>query len=151
MKKRKSMIALSILMLVNICATVILGVAVYKMSGEERADSETIQYVMYVGLNDKDTYQQMISTEEAKEIIDQICSAYVDGYTIQEAAGSWVDEKNNVTREQTIVCHFDDVDKNTVYEIADEVIDQLNQNTVLIEKDEIETDFYGGDKASSVR
>ena len=108
-----------------------------------------MQYVMYVGLNDKDTYEQIISTEEAKEIIDGICFRYLDGYTIQEANGSWIDEKQNPTSEQTIVCYFNDADEGTVYRIADEVIEKLNQNTVLIEKDEIETEFYGGSDGSA--
>ena len=144
MKNQKSVIALAALLLLNICATVILGFAVYKLSSEQDAAGSTTQYVMYVGLNDKDTYEQIIPTEEAKGIIDDICFSYLDGYTIQDAVGSWVDEKDNATREQTIVCYFNGADESTVYKIADEIIEQLNQNTVLIEKDEIETDFYGG-------
>ena len=146
MKNQKSIIALTILLLFNICATVILGFTVYKMSSQKDIADKTTQYVMYVGLNDKDTYEQIISTDQAKKIIDDICFNYLDGYTIQDAVGSWVDEKENATREQTIVCYFNDANESTVYQIADEVIDQLNQNTVLIEKDEIETDFYGGNK-----
>ena len=144
MKNRKSSLVLAALLLANICATIVLGLAVYKLACEQKTDHKTTQYVMYVGLNDKDTYQQIISTEEAKKIIDDICFSYLDGYTIQDAAGSWIDENENATREQTIVCYFNDADKNTVYKIADEVIDRLNQNTVLIEQDEIDIDFYGG-------
>ncbi len=32
----------------------------------------------------------------------------------------------------------------TVYRAADEVIKALNQNTVLIEEDEISIEYYGG-------
>ncbi len=39
---------------------------------------------------------------------------------------------------------FDDVDKDTVYKAADEVIKRLNQNSVLIEEDEISIDYYSG-------
>ena len=146
MKNKKSVIVLTVLLLLNICATAILGLTVYQLSCEQDTTGYTTQYVMYVGLNDKDTYEQMISAEEAKKIIDGICFSYLDGYTIQDAVGSWVDEKENATREQTIVCYFNGADESTVYKIADEVINRLNQNTVLIEKDEIETSFYGGHK-----
>ena len=144
MKNKKGVIILTVLLLVNIGLTAALGFAVYRLSHEREEDNKTTQYVMYVGLNDRDTYTQLISTEEAKQLIDEICFRYLDGYTIQDAAGSWVDEKGNATREQTIVCYFNGADKAVVYKIADEVIDRLNQNTVLIERDEIETDFYGG-------
>ena len=39
--------------------------------------------------------------------------------------------------------NFDDADKATVYRAADEVIEALNQNTVLIEEDEISIEYYG--------
>ena len=146
MKNKRGMTAIFILLLANICATAILGFTVYKLSCEQDPDGSTTQYVLYVGLNDKDTYEQVVSTEEAKKIIDDICIAYLDGYTIQEASGAWVDEKMHATHEQTIVCCFNDADEHIVYQIADEVIEQLNQNTVLIEKDQIETNFYGGSK-----
>ena len=146
MKNKKSIIILTALLLINICATAVLGFAVCKLYGNRENENKTIQYVMYVGLNDRDTYEQIISTEDAKKIIDDICFEYLDGYTIQDASGSWIDEKDNATREQTIVCYFNDADESTVYRIADEVIDRLNQNTVLIETDEIRTYFYSGNK-----
>ena len=146
MRNRKAIIVLTFLLLSNICVTMILGIAVYKLAREQDTEANTNKYVMYIGLNDKDSYEQIISKEDAEEIIDNICLKYVDGYTIQEATGSWVDEKENVTCEETIVCYFNDADEGTVYKIADEVIEKLNQNTVLIEKCKIETDFYGGDK-----
>ena len=49
------------------------------------------KYVLYIGTNDKDTYEQVISTEEAREIVNEICIKYVDGYTASEAKGGWVD------------------------------------------------------------
>ena len=107
---------------------------------------ETTQYVMYIGTNDKDTYKPEHTQEEAKQIVDEICLKNFDGYTLQEATGSWTDEKNNVTHEYTIVCYFDDADEEVVYKTADEIIEALNQNTVLIERDDIRTEYYSGKK-----
>lgn len=102
------------------------------------------QYVMYIGTNDKDTYKPEISTDEAKNIVDEICLKYFDGYTIQDAVGSWKDETGTSTHENTIVCYFDNADKQTVYAVANEVIKKLNQNTVLIEADNIKMEYYSG-------
>ena len=102
------------------------------------------QYVMYIGTNDKDTYKPKFTNEEAFEIVDKICLKYFEGYTIQEATGSWIDEKNNPTHEYTIVCIFDDADRDMVYKTADEILEVLNQNTVLIETSEITIDYYSG-------
>ena len=49
-----------------------------------------------------------------------------------------------ITHEYTLVCYFDGADKTTVYQAADDVIKALNQNTVLIEENEITMDYYGG-------
>ena len=98
------------------------------------------QYVMYVGTKPEHT------NEEAMNIVDQICLKYFDGYTLQEATGSWTDETGTPTHEYTLVCYFDAADEATVYEAADEIIKELNQNTVLIEKTEIEMEYYSGAK-----
>lgn len=106
--------------------------------------SAKMQYVMYVGTNDKDTYKAEHTEEEAKNIVDEVCLKYFDGYTLQEATGSWKDEKDNTTHEYTLVCYFDDVDEETVYKAADELIKELNQNTILIEKTPVEMEYYSG-------
>lgn len=115
-------------------------------SAKKYSEETATQYVMYVGTNDKDTYKPEHTNEEAMNIVDQICLKYFDGYTLQEATGSWTDETGTPTHEYTLVCYFDAADEKTVYKAADEIIKELNQNTVLIEKAEIEMDYYSGDK-----
>lgn len=133
----------AVLLVVNLCATVVLGILLWKSTRKScEDDGKSTQYVMYIGTNDKDAYEQIIPTVEAKAIVDQICFKYLEGYTIQDATGSWVDEKGNPTHENTIVCYFDDTDADTVHKIANEVIAALNQNSVLIETDSISIEFY---------
>lgn len=137
------LLVVMILLIVNLCATGIIGISVWRADSDRTQDG-TVQYTMYVGTNDKDTYEQVTSTEEAKAVIDGICFEYLDSYTICDATGSWTDEEGVPTHESTIVCYFDGADEETVYKIADEVIEALRQNTVLIEKDLIQADYYGG-------
>ena len=111
---------------------------------EAPSDNEIVQYVMYIGTNDKETYAPKYTEQEAKDIVDNICLKYFEGYTLQEATGSWIDEKSNVTHEYTIVCYCDGADKETVYKAADEIIVALNQNTLLIESSTINMDYYSG-------
>ena len=69
---------------------------------------------------------------------------YVDGYTMYQADGYWKDADGNPTKENTLVCVFVGTDKQTVRIIADEVIDALNQNAVLIVSEENNAEFYSG-------
>ena len=101
---------------------------------------------MYIGTNDKDTYTQIIPTETAKEIVNNTCLNYFDGYTIQDARGVWKDEAGKTTGENTIICYFDDADASKVHAAADEIIRKLNQNTILIEKNIIQMEYYTGNK-----
>ncbi len=153
--KNKISIAAIVVSLVSLCCSVIcliMAANTNKVSTPTAEptvsasdDDGTVQYVMYVGTNDKDTYKREISTEEAKEIVDSVCLKYfADGYTMQEATGAWTDEKNNITHEYTLVCYFDGADKETVHKAADELIERLNQNSILIESDTIDIDYYTG-------
>ena len=130
------------LLLSIVCLGMLLGQGQPAASSSDAADNTKAQYVMYVGTNDKDTYKAEVSSEEAKKIVDETCLKYFEGYTLQEARGAWTDGKNNLTHEYTLVCYFDDADINMVHKAADELITKLNQNSILIEKDMIEMEFY---------
>lgn len=154
-KKRKVsagyIIVFTVLMLLCIALCVFMTVAVYMRGGsgcvfslpQEKAETVT-QYVLYIGTNDKDTYRQEISTDDAIDIVDGICLSHLDGYTLTRAEGRWLDETHTVTVEDTIVCYIDGADRDTVYAICDEVIAALNQSTVLVETNEVTMDYYGG-------
>ena len=139
MKQKIINIVLSILIVLS------FGFSLYVfIDNKDDTDLNNTQYVMYIGTNDKDTYSQIIPLVEAKEIIDGICFKYLDGYTIQDATGTWVDEKDEVTKEDTLICYFYGTSEDVIYKIADEIIAALNQNTVLIEKDLVTTEYYSG-------
>ena len=143
MKNKIIIIILSIFLVLNIIAT---GILAYKVVELIRVPVQYGQahYTLYVGTNDKDTYEQIIPTEEAKAIIDDICVKYMDGYAFQDATGTWTDENNIVTHENTIICYFDNIDDQTVYDIADEIRAALNQGTILIQKNTVQLDYYDG-------
>lgn len=104
-----------------------------------------VQYRMCIGTNDKDTYTQMIPTDRAFAIIDGICTTYFEyGYTIVSAIGSWKDEAGIITHENSFICYIDDIDPESVYMAADEILKALNQSTIVIESNPMSIDFYGG-------
>lgn len=141
-----------IISLVSLCCSAVCLVFALKANSSAKNepaaaqpdDGTVMQYVMYVGTNDKDTYQPEHTQEEAKNIVDKVCLKYFEGYTLQEATGAWTDENKNITHEYTLVCYFDEADKETVHKAADEIISALNQNTVLIEQDNISIEYYSG-------
>ncbi|MCD7981355.1 MAG: DUF3574 domain-containing protein [Clostridiales bacterium] len=152
MHKRKPLIWIILILLVaNLCATG--GVIIY-LSGDHGAEAsgtafsegeQTACYSIYIGTNDKDTYTQLISLDEAKDMVNAICARYVEGYTVTEAEGGWVDETGTLTEEQTLVYSFTDVQEEDLISIMDEVLKELNQNSILVEISDVQSFYYYGE------
>jgi hypothetical protein len=107
-------------------------------------NTENGQYVLYIGTNDKDTYEQIIPTDEAKEIVNEICAKYVEGYTVSDMKGVWVDEKGVPTQEDTLVYIISYADEPDIVAIMNEALTALGQNSILVERRDISSVFYHG-------
>lgn len=55
------------------------------------------KFTLYVGLNDKDTKQQKISTLESFKMVNNIILSYCDGATIYEADGIYKHDNGTFT------------------------------------------------------
>lgn len=83
---------------------------------------------LYIGLNDKDLHKQVIKTEYAKNFINEILKDNYTSYTIIEAKGFFLGEK-----EHTLIIEYVCENKKSV--ISNEHIrvlkEKLNQYAVL--------------------
>jgi hypothetical protein len=115
-------------------------------AGDGLAKNEAVKYTLYIGLNDKDTYAQKISDIEAEKKVSAIALKYVDDFTQYRGKGAYKDEKGEITQENTLIFTFYSATDQQMKGIMDEVLKELNQNTVLIEKQKVGHEFYGGQK-----
>ena len=101
---------------------------------------------MYVGTNDKDTYQLEMPLEEAKSLVqNKLMDHFPDGFTMYDAQGVWRDENRVITLEYSFVCVVVTMKKAEVFRVADELIEALNQSTILIITNAVQSiDFYTG-------
>lgn len=140
MKNQKIyLFVLTILLMFNLIVT---GVLINNNNSE--TNNEQIKYTLYIGTNDKDTYKQEIPLDECKQIVINICTKYTGGCTLLDATGYWKDDTGTITSEQTIEVILEDISEKKVHKIADKVIKKLNQNSVLIETNNIQSEFYFG-------
>ena len=102
-----------------------------------------IQYVLYLGTNDKDTNQPVFPPEEDMEQAKKILINIFGGYTIQEAKGGWVDG-DKVYQEYTLVIYLSDTTLDKVHEACDEMVKVFHQSSVLIQANRTTTEFYAG-------
>jgi hypothetical protein len=148
---KKSTVILALLT-VNIAATIFIALYLFIPAGDKAENQgllnfnylENGNYILYIGTNDKETYEQIIPTDEAKRIVNEICAKYVDGYTVSEAQGGWVDEHGILTQENTLIYSFIGAEESDIIAIMNEVLVALNQNSILVEKNDISSIFYNG-------
>ena len=118
---------------------------IYADAGDQdAAAAETngdIQYIMYLGTNDKDTNEPVFTKMEAREKAKEILLRHFGGYTIQEASGGWIDE-GTVYQEYTLVIYLSDTTEEAVHAAADEMIETFRQSSVLIQANPTKTEFY---------
>lgn len=110
----------------------------------QEADRGT-KYTLYIGLNDKDTFEQKMSTEEAVEKANKICADHAGGFTQMNATGGWTNEDGTMGRENTLVYMIYDISEKDLRAILDELIKEFNQSSVLVEAAETSHIYYSGE------
>ena len=157
MKNKKQIIILVVLILNLVVSGGIIGYLVVQNTQETQKNNtaESIlsdqmetgeKYIIYIGTNDKDTYQQEIPTNEARDMVNAICAKYVEGYTASDAKGGWVDETDTLTQENTLVYSFYNIKEEQLIQVMDEGREKLNQNSILVERQESVYMYYYGNE-----
>lgn len=105
-----------------------------------------VKYTMYVGTNDKDTYEPVLPFEEARELANNICAKYVtSGFTQIDGMVGWMDENGVLATENTLIYLFFDATEEQLQKVMDELIEVLHQSSILVEKHEADYIFYSGE------
>ncbi|MDR2105582.1 MAG: hypothetical protein LBP51_07510, partial [Deferribacteraceae bacterium] len=86
--------------------------------------------------------EKIIQIDEARRIINKICARYGASYTAIEAQGGWYDESKTLLEEETLVYIFNYTSESVVAAIMDDILKELNQNTILLERRDISGTFY---------
>ncbi len=92
------------------------------------------KYTLYVGLNDKDTKTQIITTEESRYIIQSILlNLNISGYTIYNGVGLYKHDNGAITKEETFIIELIYIDINTVNQAIEGLKKALNQESILLQ------------------
>ena len=124
---KKNGIAALVIAIIALCLSVLNLALAQKPAAQETRD---IQYVMYVGTNDKDSDEPVCSLEEAKVRAADILVEHFGGYTIQVANGGWQDGDTTLDK---------------VHAAADDLIQAFHQSSILIQANETTTEFYSSE------
>lgn len=97
----------------------------------------TTKYILTIGLNDKDTKVQKISTIEAYKIIENTCqNVDIEGFTIYECKGFYTHENGEKVTENSLrveIYYFGKDNKEQVKELVTILKVALNQESIAVE------------------
>jgi hypothetical protein len=95
------------------------------------------KHILYIGLNDKESKQQEISTLDAYKIIFNAVKKYYDGATITESRGFYTHESGAVTFENSLICSILFADDDKTRQLAEDLKILLNQESIALEIQDI--------------
>lgn len=100
-----------------------------------------LQVTFFIGLNDKDTKKQEITTIDAFKIVENIFNTYTDGATIRECRGIYKHENGEHVIENTLECFTFEINDEKIVEIVTILKKLLNQESILVRKENVNTNF----------
>lgn len=100
-----------------------------------------LQVTFFIGLNDKDSKQQEISTIDAFKIVENIFNTYTEGATIRECRGIYKHENGEHVIENTLECFTFEITDDEIKNIVNILKSLLNQESILVRKENVNTMF----------
>ena len=99
-----------------------------------------IKYEIFVGLKDKDSYEESFTTEDFKNILTEICTEKELGFTLITQMGGYAHNKGYTT-ETSLRVIIIGIDEEEVHLLGERLKTVINTDTILITKTEIEYCF----------
>lgn len=96
---------------------------------------------LYMGLNDKDTKKQEISTIDAYKLVMNVLTAQVDGGTIFEANGFYKHSDGTITIEKSLKIELIDVAENILRGMVETLKQVFNQESIILQRDIITSEL----------
>lgn len=100
------------------------------------------KYTLYMGLNDKETKRQMISTVEAYKIVSNLVSQMFDGGTIYEADGVYKHDDGTIVIEKTLKIELLFAEQKDVKDFCETLKRVFNQESIAVQREEINSELW---------
>ena len=98
------------------------------------------KYEIFVGLKDKDSYEEAFTAEDFKNILAEICTEKEIGFTLLTQMGGYAHNKGYTT-ETSLRVIIIGIDEEEARVIGERLKTVVNTDTILITKTEIEYYF----------
>lgn len=98
-------------------------------------------FTVMVGLFDRNSKQQEITTIDAYKVVAREIIHYCGGGTIQESKGIYTHDNGEVVVEPSLVISILDTEREQVMEFVQRVGEILNQESILVQENLVSGEF----------
>lgn len=98
------------------------------------------KYEIFIGIKDKDTYEEFLSVEDFTEILSEICTEKEIGFSLLTQTGGYSHNKGYTT-ETSLRIIIINIEEDEVMMLGERLKKKINTDTVLYTKSEIEFAF----------
>lgn len=99
------------------------------------------QYVLYIGIKDKDTHKPMLSKQDSIAAAVDILKGYFGNYDIFDME-TWEQVGGYIIRDYALVIPLRDTDIDTIHKAADKLIAKFHQRSAQIHFNQKEWQVY---------
>lgn len=99
-----------------------------------------IQYEIFVGIKDKDNYREILDVNDFKNILTEICTEKQISFSLLTQLGGYTHNKGYTT-ETSLRVVIIGIDEDEVTRLGERLKKEINTDTILIAKTEIEYCF----------
>ena len=96
---------------------------------------QMIETRLYVGLNDAETKEQILETEQYLQQLKNLCFTYHVPFSVGIEEGGYFHDNGDYVEEKTLVLTLIDADKDTIRKIAEDLRVLFHQESVLLTED----------------
>lgn len=103
---------------------------------------ELTKFTLFVGLNDKDSKKQEISTLNAYKVVYNLITSDFGGGTISEATGIYKHEDGTIVTEITLRIELLFTTAEKVKNLVQDLKRVLNQESIAVQKDVVSSELW---------
>lgn len=104
---------------------------------EQNVFKKSSQYEIYVGIKDKDSYEEILTTDDFRQILIEICNKKNIAFSLITQHGGYAHNKGYTT-ETSLRIVLINADYEEVKKLGEAVKNKVNTDTILISKTDIE-------------
>lgn len=93
---------------------------------------QTVQYTIYIGLNDAEDGVQKFETKTYLDILKNVCRSYGVAFSVHRLNGGYFHEDGRYTEENTLSLMLMNTPEETVTEIAKDLCAFFRQESVMV-------------------